>query len=174
MINCLAALCVRRHPFAAREQRGLNAVGAEVVDDGAVVAGDFAGEFAEVECQRDEFLARRQLYATDGSAQVRGQRLGCEWSFGWWQDAAPARLRWMVRSCGFDASVAAGKQAACNAARSANAGDAAVQRQTITAARFNMGFDTVLKVARPAMRQQFDKDWRIRAGLYGRVHRRWA
>src|SRR5262245_26123064 len=45
----LGALFVGLHPFAAGEERGLHALGAEKVDDPPVIAGDVAVGLAEIE-----------------------------------------------------------------------------------------------------------------------------
>ena len=45
------ALLVRAQPFAAREERGLDVLLAQVVDDSAVVAGDLARLLAQIEGQ---------------------------------------------------------------------------------------------------------------------------
>ena len=62
---------VRAHPFTAREQRGPDIFAAQVINDVAVVAGDFAALFAKIECQRDEFFILRKIDTADSAAQVR-------------------------------------------------------------------------------------------------------
>src|SRR5262245_66508063 len=52
----LGALFVGLHPFAAGEERGLHALGAEKVDDPPVIAGDVAVGLAEIEGECDELL----------------------------------------------------------------------------------------------------------------------
>ena len=61
----LRALFMSLHPFAAGEKRGLHALGAEKVDDSAVIASDVAVGLAQIEGECDELLAGRKLDAPD-------------------------------------------------------------------------------------------------------------
>src|SRR5215468_9314129 len=72
----LGALFVGLHPFAAGEERGLHALGAEKVDDPPVIAGDVAVGLAEIEGERDELLAGRKLDAPNRAAQFLWHRRG--------------------------------------------------------------------------------------------------
>ena len=63
----LGALLVRAHPLAAGEERRLDVLAAQIVDDGAVISGDLAGLLAQIEGQRDELAARRQRHAADSA-----------------------------------------------------------------------------------------------------------
>src|SRR6185437_15420339 len=66
-------LLVRAHPLAAGEERRLDALAAQVVDDGAVVAGDLAQLLAQIEGEGDELSAGWQIDAAHGA----GRALGC-------------------------------------------------------------------------------------------------
>src|SRR5690242_9488609 len=71
----LGALFVGLHPFAAGEERGLHALGAEKVDDPPVIAGDVAVGLAEIEGECD---AGRKLDAPNRAAQFLWHRRGGE------------------------------------------------------------------------------------------------
>src|SRR5262249_11800558 len=72
----LGALFVGLRPFAAGEERGLHALGAEKVDDPPVIASDVAICLAQIEGQRDELFVRRKLDAPDRAAQLLWHRRG--------------------------------------------------------------------------------------------------
>ena len=55
------ALLVRAQPFAAGEERGLDVLLAQVVDDSAVVTGNLARLLAQVEGERDQLAAGRRV-----------------------------------------------------------------------------------------------------------------
>ena len=66
------SLVVAAKPFAADEQRRLDLVCAQIVDNGTVIAGDFARLLAKIEGQRDELAPLRQLHPADCAAQGVG------------------------------------------------------------------------------------------------------
>ena len=72
----LGALLVRAHPLAAGEEGRLDALAAQRVDDGAVVAGDLARLLAQIERQRYELAPRRQLHAADRTDGIGRRTLG--------------------------------------------------------------------------------------------------
>src|SRR5262249_59078562 len=65
------AFAVREHPLAAHEERGLDAVRAQKIDDAALIAGDFGRLLAKIEREGDELLVADQLDAADDPA-LRG------------------------------------------------------------------------------------------------------
>jgi hypothetical protein len=58
------------HPFATGEERGLDALRPEKIDDAAVIARDVATGLAQIEGQRDELLPRRQFDPSDRATLV--------------------------------------------------------------------------------------------------------
>jgi hypothetical protein len=72
----LRAPAVREHPLAAHEERGLDAVLAQKIDDAALVAGDFRRLLAKVEREGDKLFVASQLDAADGSPLREGGVLG--------------------------------------------------------------------------------------------------
>ena len=70
----LGAVPVREHPFSADEERRLDRVLAQEVDDVALVTGNFERLLAEIEGERDEFLAGGQFDAPDRAA-LRDRRI---------------------------------------------------------------------------------------------------
>src|SRR5262249_7317433 len=61
----------REHPLAAHEERGLDAVRAQKIDDATLIAGDFGRLLAKIECEGDELLIACQRDAADDVA-LRG------------------------------------------------------------------------------------------------------
>ena len=55
----LRALAMREHPLAAHEERGLDPVVAQKIDDAALIAGDFERLLAKIEGEGDELLVGR-------------------------------------------------------------------------------------------------------------------
>src|SRR5215813_3833558 len=53
----LRAFAVREHPLAAHEERGLDAVRAQKIDDATLIAGDFGRLLAKIECEATSFLS---------------------------------------------------------------------------------------------------------------------
>jgi hypothetical protein len=64
----LGALLVGLHPLAAGEERGLDALRAQQIDDAPVIAGDVAVGLAEIEGKSDQLLVGRQADAPDRAA----------------------------------------------------------------------------------------------------------
>ena len=69
-------LAVREHPLAAHEERGLDAVLAQKIDDATLIAGDFGRLLAKIECEGDKLLVASQLDAADGAALRGGGKFG--------------------------------------------------------------------------------------------------
>ena len=63
---------MRNDPFSSGEERGFHTLLPQIIEDAAIVAGDFAALFAEIERQCDDFLAFRKIDATDGAAHGVG------------------------------------------------------------------------------------------------------
>src|SRR5262245_64042250 len=72
----LRAFAVREHPLAAHEERGLDAVLAQKIDDAALIAGDFRWLLAKVEGEGDKLFVTSQIDAADGSPLREGGVLG--------------------------------------------------------------------------------------------------
>ena len=67
----LGALLVGLHPFAAGEERGLDPLRAQKIDDAPVIAGDIAVRLAEIESERDELLAGGKRDPSDRPTELR-------------------------------------------------------------------------------------------------------
>src|SRR5262249_52037937 len=52
----LRAFAVREHPLAAHEERGLDAVRAQTIDDATLIAGAFGRLLAKIACEARSFL----------------------------------------------------------------------------------------------------------------------
>ena len=65
---------VRAHPLATSKQRGFDAVCAQIVENSAVVASDFAGLLTQVERQGDELFALGKLNTADRATQLGADR----------------------------------------------------------------------------------------------------
>ena len=68
------ALPVGQQPAAGGEEGRRHVLGAQVVDDGAVIAGDRAHRLAEIEGERDGLLAGRQVDPADDAGQRPADR----------------------------------------------------------------------------------------------------
>ena len=66
------ALFMRLHPFAAGEERGLDPLRAEEIDDAPVITRDVAVGLAEIEGEGDELFPGGKFDAPDGAAQRLG------------------------------------------------------------------------------------------------------
>ena len=70
----LGAGLVGLQPAAGGEEGRRHVLGAEIVDDGAVIAGNRAHRLAKVEGERDGLVAGRQVDAADDAGQRPGDR----------------------------------------------------------------------------------------------------
>ena len=62
---------VRAHPLAACKQRRFDALAAQIIEQIAVIAGNFAALLTQIERQSDQLFTRRQIDTADRAARGR-------------------------------------------------------------------------------------------------------